>query len=378
VGLSTSKSDTQARKRSTTITSVEQAKNRYYLASPENVLGQETQLEHIAPYLTSGGEPINSLFDLVEGTGKPPSDLDLGSYQVRPAHFKSELTEGGNTTSSTNPYASLDDFLAAAGLNPDFTGTPDWGSVLNTTEGADALQEYLSELPPELYESIALTEGLHPDAARVLLDGMQEGTNADLAARELFLKSLDPSDPLYSQREQLDYSNYNWKWPPQVPYAGLDLSNTGITGANLMPEDYDPANPSIWDNWGGWNFTGANLSGIDMTGFIWDGMSGSTLSIPFQPVLGAGPILTGVNFTDAQNIDLNKLILATDSNGMILTGTGITKELYENALRNTFANLWESSNRIQIEERGEDPYWTEEKKQEFLDTQTVNITFDSP
>lgn len=372
--LNTSKSDAQEKKRSALISSIESAKNRYMLKSEGDILGQNTSLDDIAPLLTTRGESIEDIFNLVEGTGKNPTDLDLGSYGVRPANF--DGLGGGNTTSSLNPYGSLNEFLEAAGLNPDFSGTPDWSNVLNTPGGTSALEEYIDQLPPNLYESIALTENLDPNAANVLLLNMQEGPEANLASRGVFFKSLDPNDPLYAQRGSLDYSNQSWKWPPSIPYAGIDLSGSGITGANLVPEDYDPNNPSIWQNWGGMNFTGANLSGIDMSGFQWGSGTGSTLSIPIHPVFLPEENITNVNFTGAQNIDLTKLIGA-DGKGMIFTSTGITKQAYEQALLNAWGSQLQVSNQLQTQQ-GQAPYWTESRIQEWLDARTSGITFDVP
>ncbi len=195
--------------------------------------GQDVELENIAPYLTSEGTEIASLFDLVEGTVKQEADLDLGAYQGRPANF--DALSGENTASSLNPYDSLNEFLEAAGLNPDFSGTPNWSNVLNTPEGASALEEYISALPPNLYEGMAITENLSPDAAEVLLACLQEGPEGNKAAREIFFKSIDPTDPLYNQRGNIEYSNRPWTWPPNIPYAGIDFSGTNITGSNLNP-----------------------------------------------------------------------------------------------------------------------------------------------
>jgi prepilin-type N-terminal cleavage/methylation domain-containing protein len=85
--LGNSKSQTEAKKREATITSIEMAKTRYVLESPNNLTGLETQLEHIAPYMLVKGKTPSNLTSLVEGTGKSDSDLDLGTYQDVVAHF---------------------------------------------------------------------------------------------------------------------------------------------------------------------------------------------------------------------------------------------------------------------------------------------------
>jgi competence protein ComGC len=230
VGVSTAKSDSQARKRNATITSVEQAKNRYYLTSPDNILGQETQLEHIAPYLTSGGETIGSLFDLVEGTGKPASDLDLGSYQVRPANFRSEAGDGGgNNTSGPN--------------------TPPF-DVNNPTAARAALQQ-LAEMDPNDPEYQDILDGLNEAVALGTIDP-SELSDAGLAeyngiwmnpevAQEL--TALDAHNSLtsgenwenLSAEEQTAYANL---FPVEaVSYGGagaLNLMNPSILTPELV------------------------------------------------------------------------------------------------------------------------------------------------
>jgi prepilin-type N-terminal cleavage/methylation domain-containing protein len=115
MGLGNSREDAQAQKRSAVISSVEAAKNRYYLSSPNDVLGEATRIEHIAPLLNINGENVDSIFDLVQGTGRKENELDLGSYQVRPANFGN----GGNTASGTGgTYPSFNDFLTANGGSP--------------------------------------------------------------------------------------------------------------------------------------------------------------------------------------------------------------------------------------------------------------------
>lgn len=372
------KEDTQLKKRQATLGLVEQAKTRYMLEADPTILGQETDIAHIMPYMAKKGEPVDSIFSLIDGTGKTESDLDLGSYGQRPASFDGS-TGGPITTSVNNPYNSFDDFLAAAGYNPDFSlidpasGT-NWSNVLNSPEGAAALEEYLSQIPTNLLSEIANTPNLSPESALVLLANMPVNAQSILAARDIFFKSTNPLDPLYPGRGDLDYSNYPWKWPPNVPYAGMDVSNTGITGANLMPEDYDPANPSIWDNWGGMNFTGANLSGVDMTGFQWTSTYVMGLSLPTVIGFISNENFTNVNFTGAQNININKLVLSSN-NGAILTGTGITKSAYEQGLLNNFGSIFENSNTQQVS-MGQQPYWTPSAIQAWLDTRTTGITFD--
>jgi prepilin-type N-terminal cleavage/methylation domain-containing protein len=100
--LSTSKSDTQTERRKALITSIETAKNRYILSNEQDVTGQPAQLQEIAPYLKSEGQPINSLFDLIEGTGRPTNDLNLGNYKTQAARFNSDAQGGGNTISDPN------------------------------------------------------------------------------------------------------------------------------------------------------------------------------------------------------------------------------------------------------------------------------------
>lgn len=371
------KDDTQLKKREATLGLIEQAKTRYMLESSPNVIGQETEIGHITPYMAKKGEPINSLFGLVDGTGKTDSDLDLGSYGQRPASF--DGNSGSPITSSVNnPYNSFDEFLAAAGFNPDFslidpTNGANWSNVLDSPEGAAALEEYLSQIPTDLLPEIASTPNLSPESALVLLLNMPVNADSILAARDIFFKSLNPLDPLYTVKGDLDYANYPWKWPSNIPYAGQDLSGTSITGANLNPDGYDPTDPA-WDNWGGMNFTGANLSGIDMTGFQWESTYVTGLALPVVTGFISKENFTNVNFTGAQNININKLVLSSD-NGAILTGTGITKAAYEQGLLNTFGSIFENSNSQQVS-MGQQPYWTPSAIQTWLNTKTTGITFD--
>lgn len=140
MGIGSAKNDTQAQKRSAIISSIEAAKNRYYLTSPENLLGSPTRLEHIAPLLNVEGENVESLFDLVKGTGKKENDLDLGSYQVRPANFG----DGENTASGANlNYGSLDDFLSSNGGTPGMNPS-EYGPLLDDAlERGDITEEDL-------------------------------------------------------------------------------------------------------------------------------------------------------------------------------------------------------------------------------------------
>ncbi len=227
-GLSTSKSDTQSRKRSATITSIEQAKNRYYLSSPENLLGVPTQLEHIAPYLTAEGETPSTLFDLVEGTGKPANDLELGSYQMQPAHFKSELGESGeNTVSDPNtppfdvndPNAGYAALQQLAGMSP---SDPEYQEIL--------------DLLNEAVDNGTISDSDFADAGLTEYNGVWMGNQAAQDAAALNAQNLLTSGGNWSSLSPLEQSSYANAFPQQaVAYGGASALNA-MNPSNITPE----------------------------------------------------------------------------------------------------------------------------------------------
>lgn len=160
--LGTSKAETEDKKRKATITSIEMAKTRYVLASPSNLMGVETQLGHIASYMKTDGKVPTSLLDLVKGTGRTESDLDLGTYQDELAHF-------GNTSSLTTnppsypPALTVPSFTNITANNATFTWGVDtnaagyqwqWGSGTNWGETPSS---YNYHLPPGGFSFAGLT-----------------------------------------------------------------------------------------------------------------------------------------------------------------------------------------------------------------------------
>jgi prepilin-type N-terminal cleavage/methylation domain-containing protein len=123
--LGNSKSQTEAKKREATITSIEMAKTRYVLESPNNLTGLETQLGHIASYMLVNGKKPPTLTSLVQGTGRRESDLDLGSYLGEVAHFHNgAVVPTIPTTPTPITMPSISNITAS---NATFT----WGSDTN-------------------------------------------------------------------------------------------------------------------------------------------------------------------------------------------------------------------------------------------------------
>jgi len=213
MGLGSSKGDSQAQKRSAMIQSIEQAKNRYILATDSNVLAKNTLLNQIAPYLKTGGEPVQSLFDLVEGTGKSTNDIDLGSYGVRPANFE----KGEMLASSANagPFNTNDPIAAQAALSQLASMDP---SDPNYQELSDALQEAL--------DNGSLTNQDFTSAGLVNVDGTwmtQQEANDQWALQAQQLLTTGGNWNQLSQDQRSAYAN---AFPQNaVTYGGADALN---------------------------------------------------------------------------------------------------------------------------------------------------------
>jgi prepilin-type N-terminal cleavage/methylation domain-containing protein len=274
MGIGDSKNDAQGKKRSAIITAIETAKNRYILDSDGNVLNQPTLLEHIAPLLNVEGENVDSLFDLVQGTGKKENDLDLGTYGVRPANFEGE---GENAVSSVG-YDTLNDFLDAkggTGMTPSqYQDLIDEGLITGeiTRDDLDrwGLAPYFDQwLPQE-----EVTQLVGGDAQNIINNGGNWGdltedqqnallqTNPGLAVDSGgsdALNKLDPSDltpelvdghvqinntwrtPVLNSGNQTPWHDLPWaRYPYPEEEQILQPSTTPIIPSNSLVVGYNP------------------------------------------------------------------------------------------------------------------------------------------
>ena len=77
------------------------------------------------------------------------------------------------------------------------------------------------------------------------------------------------------------------------------------------------------------DYTNTNFSGLNLAGFA--PVSGGIILLGGGPYFTRGT-LTNANFTNATNLSVNTLAQAASLNGVILTGTGITRSQLESAL----------------------------------------------
>jgi len=173
LGLGSSKEDSQAKKRSAVISSIEAAKNRYILSTDQNLTGVPTQLSHIAPLIKVEGENIDGLVDLVKGTGKKENELDLGTYKLRPANFGDREIQASGASSN---YPSLEDFLTANGGTPGMDPSQYSPLIQDALERGDITQDDLNNWGIRPYNGLYLpqtqvTQIIANDAELILDNG---------------------------------------------------------------------------------------------------------------------------------------------------------------------------------------------------------------
>lgn len=274
--VNTYKNDTQRHKMGALITSLEQAKTRYLLANPTEATDQATELGHIAPYLSVDGQAPTSLFNLVQGTGKPADDLDLGKYKTQPARFKSDPSSPNDepvVTSSYDPF-DINDPAAAmlalqqlAGMDPN---DPEYQEILNQLNEAVAIgtidPSELADAGLVSYEDVWMNperaqELAALDAHDILTSGgnwadispeQQEAYSNNFPTEAVFYggaSALNLMDPSILTPELVDeYMNNAGTWvSPYVSNAGTSsiLANTILpaTGSNKRYALYAIINP---------------------------------------------------------------------------------------------------------------------------------------
>lgn len=127
--------------------------------------------------------------------------------------------------------------------------------------------------------------------------------------RNIFDQAIKPSNSLYEARQEFDFTTTSLAG---VNLAGVNLAGMQVTGAQLN----DVALGAGYDS--------SNFSGLDMTG--WNPPYTMIGMPPFIPITPNGPSLQNVDFTNARNLSPATLALSTKVTGLILTGTGITRD----------------------------------------------------
>jgi prepilin-type N-terminal cleavage/methylation domain-containing protein len=345
--LGTSKGDTQRTKRDATISAIEQAKNRYVLDADFSVFGEDTQLEEIAPYLAAEGKPIDSIFNLVEGTGRELQDLDLGKYQIKPASFSGDGDSGGLEESDPDyvfdpsdreaTMAALQTILGMDTADPEYSNFSDSileainrgtieefelgdgglgiyegtvyprGGVLNFTyqdlATAPEKVNYFNEL--DSWDRGLLFSELGGDDKRLLVENVDFAivrsmvTSNNLAGYGDVLNYFSDSDALVFK----DFSGLNLTgWDPiNKSLEGIDFNLSNVTVAQLnSPNNLTgPEFPFV-------DIQGTNLQGRNLTGLI-----------------TTDRVLNDVNFTGA-TISTAQLNQASSYTGAKLNGRNLS------------------------------------------------------
>lgn len=223
--LSSSKSDSQEKRKSAIISSIEQAKNRYILSTSFDSVGQPTQLEEIAPYISVEGESPESLFDLVEGTGMEQGDLDLGSYQVRPANFENNTGSTAGGGSGNPPFDPSDPVAAATALQ-----------TLSTMDPSDPLyQDYIDTLNEALSLGTIDDSGFEAAGLTNYNGTWMRGSQATAAYAEDASNLLTSGTAWQdlSPEQQAGYAN---TYPSQAVTIGGESALNAMGPSNLTEE----------------------------------------------------------------------------------------------------------------------------------------------